>query len=61
MEIISTIEVRPRKSHSKSLVYLIGLLWAIYHVSDLERICKLFVSFLTWLDDLFVGDVEILM
>ena len=61
MEILSTIEVRPRKSHSKSLVYLIGLLLAIYYVSDLEKICELSVSFLTWLDDLFMDGVEILM
>jgi hypothetical protein len=61
IESLPTIDVSPRKSHSKSWMYFISFLFAIYTVSDIEKMGELLVCFLSWLDDLFIGNVEILM
>ena len=62
IEILPTIDARPSKrSYYISAIYFICLMMAVYFVSDTERISEIFICFLTWVDDLFVDQVEILM
>lgn len=61
IEISSTIALKPTKRNAlKSCIYFLGVLLTLYSLTDKEKMAEIFVTFLTWVDDLFV-DSEALM